>query len=211
VANPEWCSMWNDVGVDVLACYTSNHHPLLVSLKKKKSTSGRRYRQFRYEVGWLKDKEFPKVVQDSWKGGRTWGDPWSVFKNKLNGCRRVIKQWVKKKIQPTERLIMEKTKELEIIQLNADANSVHVGKAIKEELQTLLEKEELKWRQRAKEDWLQEGDRNTKFFHACANQRRSRNNIETIIDDVGCPCASQTAVEEAFINYYQKLFTSENP
>jgi hypothetical protein len=44
---------------------------------------------------------------------------------------------------------------------------------IKSELDSLLEQEELKWRQKAKENWLMYGDRNSKFFHAYANQKNN--------------------------------------
>jgi len=54
--------------------------------------------------------------------------------------------------------------------------------SLKEELDNLLEVEDLKWRQRAKEDWLKYGDRNTKYFHACASQKNRRNLIREIAD-----------------------------
>jgi hypothetical protein len=35
-----------------------------------------------------------------------------------------------------------------------------------------MEVDELAWKQRAHEDLLKHGDMNSKYFHACANQRR---------------------------------------
>ncbi|XP_059446415.1 uncharacterized protein LOC132177961 [Corylus avellana] len=49
----------------------------------------------------------------------------------------------------------------------------------------LLDKEELKWKKQSKEVWLKEGDRNKKYFHACANQRRRYNYIESVQDEQG--------------------------
>ena len=40
------------------------------------------------------------------------------------------------------------------------------------EINALLNDEEIYWEQRAKAHWLKEDDRNTKFFHAQASERR---------------------------------------
>jgi hypothetical protein len=79
---------------------------------------------------------------------------------------------------------------------------------LKEELNVLLEQEDLKWRQRAKEDWLRLGDKNTKFFHACANQCSKKKTIQQIVDMHGRLCTSQVEVQGAFVNYFQELFTA---
>lgn len=39
----------------------------------------------------------------------------------------------------------------------------------KGELCSLLDQENLRWKQRGKRHWLKDEDRNTKFFHTCAN------------------------------------------
>ncbi|XP_041004050.1 uncharacterized protein LOC121249408 [Juglans microcarpa x Juglans regia] len=58
-------------------------------------------------------------------------------------------------------------------------------KSLSKEVEGLLEKDNLKWKQRAKQRWLQERDINTMYFHQCANQRRKTNSIQKIINDEG--------------------------
>lgn len=54
---------------------------------------------------------------------------------------------------------------------------------LKKDLKRLLNDEATFWRTRAKQYWLQEDDRNTKFFYAITNGRRRANRIVTINDD----------------------------
>ena len=42
--------------------------------------------------------------------------------------------------------------------------------------------EETSWRQKSREIWLKEGDRNTGFFHRIANSHKKSNTIERISD-----------------------------
>ena len=60
-------------------------------------------------------------------------------------------------------------------------------------------------RQRAKQHWMEDGDRNTKLFHRVATMRRRFNAIEKIVvegelrDDV-------SSVKGAIVQFYEKLY-----
>ncbi|EPS69490.1 hypothetical protein M569_05276, partial [Genlisea aurea] len=53
-------------------------------------------------------------------------------------------------------------------------------KTLKAQLEELWRLDELWWKQRSKAHWLKEGDKNNKFFHSMASQRRKRNKIEKL-------------------------------
>jgi hypothetical protein len=84
-------------------------------------------------------------------------------------------------------------------------------RAIKLELNLLLEQDDLKWRQCVKVKWMRNGDRNTKFFHVCANQRKRRNNIGKIVDVNGVSCNQLEEIERAFVGYFQSLLSTCSP
>lgn len=60
-------------------------------------------------------------------------------------------------------------------------------------------------------NWCQLGDRNTKFFHSYANQRRKKNNVQQIIDDHNMRLTSPEELERAFKGFFDKLLTSFEP
>jgi hypothetical protein len=57
--------------------------------------------------------------------------------------------------------------------------------SLQQEINELLEINELKWSQQAKENWLKHGDKNSKYFQACVRQRRRTNQITEIRDVEG--------------------------
>lgn len=60
-------------------------------------------------------------------------------------------------------------------------------------------------------EWLRNGDWNTKYFHACANQRNRRNKIGQILDGNGRPCTNPGEIEQAFVEHFQNILTTCRP
>ena len=55
--------------------------------------------------------------------------------------------------------------------------------------------------------WLKHGDKNTKFFHAKASQRRRRNHIQRIKDRDGNWVEEIEDIARVATNYFDSLFT----
>ena len=63
----------------------------------------------------------------------------------------------------------------------------------------------MKWRQREKEAWLVHGYKNSKYFHACASQRRQTNQIFSIMGKNDNLCEDLAEVDGAFVDFFQEL------
>lgn len=113
-------------------------------------------------------------------------------------------------VQVTTGLINSKSKELESLQEEDGVEGREKERVLKAEINRLLEQEELKWKQLAKEEWLRHGDKNIKYFHECATQR-SRNLISQIRNEEGSLCSTTAAIEEAFVRFFMRLFSSAKP
>ena len=70
------------------------------------------------------------------------------------------------------------------------------------ELNCWLDKEDAMWKQRAWLNWFQEGDRNTRFFHAKALARFQKNLIKGVLDAEDVWQVDQGEIEKVFIDYY---------
>jgi hypothetical protein len=112
-------------------------------------------------------------------------NPWLRLTHNMDVCKKALMHWQREEVGRPNRFYAEQCKKLAILQ--GDKHELDVGQAleIQREFKILMEKEELKWKQRTKTDWLTCGDRNSKFFHACANQRWKVNKISHIYDEGG--------------------------
>ena len=106
----------------------------------------------------------------------------------------------------------QKRKKLaQVKRVACNGGSVTLMKKLEKEINELLDKEAKMWRQWAKVQWLKDGDRNTRFFHSKASQRRRKNYIKGLYDNAGQWCTTPSRVEEIVVEFYQALFTSQNP
>jgi len=74
-----------------------------------------------------------------------------------------------------------------------------------------MKEDELWWAHRAKANWLKTGDKNSKFFHIKASQRKKRNNINNIQDPHGNTWSDHDKIASTFIAYFNTIFGTANP
>lgn len=80
---------------------------------------------------------------------------------------------------------------------------------LRRKLDTVLQQEEILWYQKARVDWINDGDRNTTFFQLSTVIRRWRNKITAIKDNANQWVHDATRVKEIVVKYFADLFTDD--
>ena len=80
----------------------------------------------------------------------------------------------------------------------------------RKEINDLLDSEEIYWCQQSKAHWLREGDRNTKFLHARASERRKQNPILGIWDKFENWCGDQDSIARAAVSYFDEIYSTSS-
>ena len=71
------------------------------------------------------------------------------------------------------------------------------------DLENLMEREELMWAQKARSNWIIQGDRNTKFFQTVVKQRRARNRILQLKTENGNLTEDLNEIESMLVTYFK--------
>jgi hypothetical protein len=74
-----------------------------------------------------------------------------------------------------------------------------------EELEQSFLQEEINWRRKSRALWLQEGDKNTTFFHRIANSNRRSNSISSLMIN-GEMSPDKEAISTSITQFYQDLY-----
>lgn len=74
----------------------------------------------------------------------------------------------------------------------------------------LRDSETMLWKQKSREKWIQEGDRNTKFFHLTTMVRRRKNKIDGLFDALGAWSDSPVVMKSIARNFFMELFAFQD-
>lgn len=74
------------------------------------------------------------------------------------------------------------------------------------QLNELLVHEEVYWKQQANSFWLEDGDSNSKFFHAFANARKKINHVSQLTDDHGEVVSQHDDMCRTVKTYFRVVF-----
>ena len=118
----------------------------------------RAQKPFRFEAMWLKDDQCEDVVHSAWDRCLE-GDAMGKMLTKVADCQNQLKLWDKSTFGNIRIELARKRKQL----LKAKGESMggrghNRVKSLTNEIQKLMDKEEVTWHQRVKNDWLKFGD-----------------------------------------------------
>ncbi|XP_074352667.1 uncharacterized protein LOC141691812 [Apium graveolens] len=99
-------------------------------------------------------------------------------------------------------------RELKNLRSRRDAGGIQKYNKVRWEFLCLLEKQEIFWKQRAKQFWLREGDKNSHFFHKLASTRRGQNSLKRIKDANGEWQETEAEIPGVVVDYFSELFQS---
>ena len=152
-----------------------------------------------------------EVIKQAWEFSQPGTRMFTVW-HKLKECRKQLGAWSRTSFGNIKKKIDILKQKIHQAENNAIQDRMHDNiNDLRRELNTLLEKEERMWRQRSRVSWLTQGDRNTKYFHGKASQRRRRNYISRLSDERGRWHDSNEEIADLMIEYYNTLFSTSNP
>ncbi|RVW64332.1 putative ribonuclease H protein [Vitis vinifera] len=179
LVNEGWDCRFSHSRQSVLLRPVSDHFPILLEGGGLRNGPS----PFRFENMWL------KVVKTKLK---EWNrDVFGKVEYRKNVALDQMQFWDAK--EKTSRLTLEE---------------MEARREAREEYKKWVLLEEVTWRQKSREVWLKEGDRNTSFFHRMANAHRRRNNMERIRIN-GVWKSEENGMSEGIVNAFRTL--SSNP
>ena len=130
---------------------------------------------------------------------------------RIRNTQLALIKWEKRAFGNTKVSLQQKQRLLEELTCRNDPALLERIREMKAEINNMLHQEELAWRQRSRAIWLHAGDKNTKFFHQRATQRKRKNQILGMFNKTGEWCSADEQIADTAVEYFQDLFTSSQP
>ena len=206
----DWENQFCNVTQCTLPRPVSDHCPVMLDCDGIRSGPS----PFRFENMWLKYAGFKDTLRDWWQSLHFSGSYSFILASKLKALKGILKDW---NFEVFGRVENNKKEALNRISFWDDVEKEKVlsleeaekrDKA-REDFKEWVDLEEISWRQKSREIWLKEGDRNTGFFHRMANSHRRRKSISSISIN-GRRLVKEAEVRDGLVDAYQSLLSASN-
>jgi hypothetical protein len=131
-----------------------------------------------------------------------------IWQFKIRLLRKKTKGWAKNVNAELRKLKSDLLKEYEMLDIRYETGALLPGQKtrmddILGELESIWSMEEMKARQRSRERRVKEGDRNTAYFQAVANQRKRKRRISCFETSEGLIADNEMMLNHA-VDFYKK-------
>ncbi|CAA0837766.1 Unknown protein, partial [Striga hermonthica] len=202
----QWLSSNNNATVTSLIKSASDRTMLI--LDSNPNQLSKRKRRFIFDKRWLAMEGIEETVKSVWSAPNE-GTPMFAVKEKLKATRVALLKWSQalniNKSGTIERLT------LQLQEMREHSNNMNWDEwnKITIELDEAYTSEEEFWRQKARNQWLKEGEQNSKFFHALTIQRRKTNAITRLVDDNNILRETDEKIQDCVVDFYSQLFSTD--
>lgn len=183
----------------------SDHRPAIIQIRK---TTEFGKKSFCFDHRLTEREGFKEVVMDGWNS-----HPQGRFvsvSQRIRHCRHAISQWKKSNNTNSAKRIKALTALIDEAHSDPLVSLTEINQLRKDLIQAYRD-EETFWRNKSRVQWLNFGDRNTRFFHASTKNRRTRNKIVSIQNHNGQEVFGNKDVATEVLRYYSEIFTSTQP
>ena len=181
----DWLDIYPAKKVLILECGMLDHKPMIIHLG---GVPMRPNKPWRFEQMWLEDEGCHDTVASAWRDGEG-SSPMSRVLAKVGKCQTNLKWWSKRYFGNITWEIVDKKRKMKEAEVSAvNGGNVEYLVQLKNELASLIVKEEQMWQQRSKSHWMKLGDKNSKYFHTKPSQRFRRNWILELENSMGVMC-----------------------
>ncbi|XP_042479670.1 uncharacterized protein LOC122060603 [Macadamia integrifolia] len=207
--NGNWLEVFRNINQIVLQRTASDHTPVLVvsdAIPKPGNIP------FRFNNFWMENVNFEDIIREVWNKEVS-GNPILVLSQKLKQVKIFIKSWARNNFPNVDEEVKKASKNLDLIQEEIEATGMIDDLFDREaDAKTYLLKatqmQDSFWSQKAKQRWMKEGDRNSKFFHLSVQMRRLRNQIRTLKNINGEWISDQQRLSSYISEYYETFHSA---
>ncbi|GLJ44609.1 hypothetical protein SUGI_0937580 [Cryptomeria japonica] len=195
----------------ILPITLSNHFPVqlncTIPLSKVKGN-------FKFLSMWWRDTNFELNIEKWWEECTDIkGTPSYCFVKKMKYLKNKIKMW---NVVSFKNIFFEKIREEAeldrinnlVIEKGMTNEEFHSENSLKAELAEILPREEMFWRDKSRELWIEARDPNSKFFHASFKAKMNKNRINQLMDDLGRMVSKAEELEDIALKYFEKILGS---
>jgi hypothetical protein len=207
----DWCSRFPQAVVQHLTAASTDHCPILLKWGENSRPVRRREEDkiFRYELMWESHADFKPTLSHAWNQlGKA--STLEEFQDKISSVTSSLRTWGSNtfgSVLKESRSLRAKLQEMREYPIRL--GPTHMEMKIIDRLVEIDHREEVMWRQRSRIQLLAEGDKNTRFFHLRASQRRRKNKITRLRRVDGTMMEDSNELADGTTDFYRHLYTSE--
>lgn len=162
---------------------------------------------------WLRDENLLQLIEKWWNDTNGIGSKTFKIVTKLKKIKQQLTRWNREHFGNifSQKIEIEKEMEIineEVIKYGMNDLLYQQEKSNLARYEEILAREEIFWKQKSRDNWLDVGDRNTSFFHNSTKHRRALNRINKIKLASGDFTDNPEIIAKTIVGYFETILNN---